>query len=46
MGPEQPTYKLDEILAADTLLIGRVAYESFAGPVAHGGGSSSRYRAR
>ncbi len=31
MGPEQEAYKLAEVLAADTLLIGRVTYESFAG---------------
>ncbi len=29
--PEQEHYKLDEILAADALLVGRVTYESFAG---------------
>ncbi len=31
MGPEQLRFKLDEILAADALLLGRVTYESFAG---------------
>jgi dihydrofolate reductase len=30
-GPEQLKYKLDEILEADVLLVGRVTYESFAG---------------
>jgi len=30
MGPEQLQYKLDEVLAAGSLLIGRVTYESFA----------------
>lgn len=30
MSPEQEQFKLDEVLAADTLLIGRVTYESFA----------------
>jgi dihydrofolate reductase len=30
-GPEQMQYKLEEVLAADILLIGRVTYESFAG---------------
>ncbi|MGH8985584.1 MAG: dihydrofolate reductase family protein [Acidimicrobiia bacterium] len=30
-GPEQEQYKLEEVLAADLLLIGRVTYESFAG---------------
>ncbi len=30
-GPESQQFKLDEVLAADTLLIGRVTYESFAG---------------
>lgn len=30
MGPEQQQYKLDEVLAADTLLLGRVTYEGFA----------------
>jgi dihydrofolate reductase len=30
-GPEQEQYKLDEVLEAETLLIGRVTYESFAG---------------
>jgi dihydrofolate reductase len=29
--PEQQQYKLDEVLAAESLLIGRVTYESFAG---------------
>lgn len=29
--PEQEEYKLQEVLAADVLLIGRVTYESFAG---------------
>ena len=31
LGPEQMQYKLDEVLAAETLLIGRVTYESFVG---------------
>lgn len=31
MGPEQEQYKLQEVLDADALLIGRVTYESFAG---------------
>ena len=31
MSPEQMKYKLDEVLAAELLLIGRVTYESFAG---------------
>ena len=31
MGPEQGKYKLDEVLDADALLLGRVTYESFAG---------------
>ena len=31
MGPEQMQYKLDEVLDAESLLIGRVTYESFAG---------------
>ena len=30
MGPEQLRYKLDEVLQAESLLIGRVTYESFA----------------
>src|SRR5437899_12846494 len=30
-GPEQEKYKLEETLAAEILLIGRVTYESFAG---------------
>lgn len=30
-GSEQMKYKLDEVLAAEVLLIGRVTYESFAG---------------
>jgi dihydrofolate reductase len=30
-GPEQVEYKFQEVLAADTLLVGRVTYESFAG---------------
>jgi dihydrofolate reductase len=30
-GPEQVEYKLEEVLAAELLLIGRVTYESFAG---------------
>lgn len=30
IGPEQNEYKLEEVLAADLLLIGRVTYESFA----------------
>ena len=30
MGPDQIQYKEDEVLAADSLLIGRVTYESFA----------------
>jgi dihydrofolate reductase len=36
--PEQEQYKLDEVLEAETLLIGRVTYESFAGawPTYHG----------
>jgi dihydrofolate reductase len=29
-GPEQLQYKLDEVLAAEALLLGRVTYESFA----------------
>ena len=31
MSDEQMTYKLDEVLEAESLLIGRVTYESFAG---------------
>jgi dihydrofolate reductase len=31
MGPEQLQYKLEETLEAESLLIGRVTYESFAG---------------
>jgi dihydrofolate reductase len=31
MGDEQLRYKLDEVLEAESLLIGRVTYESFAG---------------
>jgi dihydrofolate reductase len=31
MGPEQQQYKLDETLEAESLLIGRVTYESFLG---------------
>jgi dihydrofolate reductase len=31
MGPEQLAYKLAEVLEAESLLIGRVTYESFAG---------------
>ena len=31
MGPEQLQYKLEEVLEAESLLIGRVTYESFAG---------------
>ncbi|HZO58269.1 MAG TPA: dihydrofolate reductase family protein [Solirubrobacterales bacterium] len=31
MGPQQEQYKLEETLAADALLIGRVTYESFLG---------------
>jgi dihydrofolate reductase len=31
MGPEQLQYKLEEVLEAGSLLIGRVTYESFAG---------------
>jgi dihydrofolate reductase len=31
MGPEQERYKLDETLEAESLLIGRVTYEGFAG---------------
>lgn len=31
MSPEQLRYKLDEVLEAESLLIGRVTYESFAG---------------
>jgi dihydrofolate reductase len=31
MGDEQLQYKLDEVLEAESLLIGRVTYESFAG---------------
>lgn len=31
MGPEQLQYKLNEVLEAESLLIGRVTYESFAG---------------
>ena len=30
MGPEQLRYKLDEVLEVESLLIGRVTYESFA----------------
>jgi dihydrofolate reductase len=30
VGPEQMAYKLDEVLAAESLLIGRVTYEGFA----------------
>ncbi len=32
MSPEQFRYKLDEVLEAESLLIGRVVYESFAEP--------------
>ena len=32
---EQEQYKLQEVLEAETLLIGRVTYESFADRVAH-----------
>ncbi len=31
MGPEQERYKLDEALEAESHLLGRVTYESFAG---------------
>src|SRR5688500_8678859 len=31
IGEEQLQYKLDEVLEAESLLIGRVTYESFAG---------------
>src|SRR6266496_4216014 len=31
MGPEQLQYKLNQVLEAESLLIGRVTYESFAG---------------
>jgi dihydrofolate reductase len=31
MGPEQLQYKLDEVLEAESLLIGRVTYEGFSG---------------
>lgn len=31
MSPEQLAYKLEEVLEAESLLIGRVTYESFAG---------------
>src|SRR4051794_13770520 len=31
VGPEQMQYKFDEVAEADSLLIGRVTYESFAG---------------
>jgi dihydrofolate reductase len=31
MSPEQEQYKLDEVLAAESHLLGRVTYESFAG---------------
>jgi dihydrofolate reductase len=34
MSPEQLAYKLAETLEAQSLLIGRVTYESFAGPSA------------
>jgi dihydrofolate reductase len=30
MGPEQEKFKLDEVLAAESLLLGRVTYEGFA----------------
>jgi dihydrofolate reductase len=30
MGPDQEKFKLDEVLAADALLLGRVTYEGFA----------------
>ena len=30
MGPEQEQYKLDEVLAAESLLLGRVTYEGFS----------------
>ena len=30
MGPEQQQYKLDEVLEAESHLLGRVTYESFA----------------
>jgi dihydrofolate reductase len=30
MGPEQERYKLDEVLEADVLLLGRVTYEGFS----------------
>ena len=31
MGPDQQQYKLDEVLEAESQLLGRVTYESFAG---------------
>jgi dihydrofolate reductase len=31
IGPEQQKFKLDEVLASEALLLGRVTYESFAG---------------
>jgi len=30
MGPEQEQYKLDEVLASEALLLGRVTYEGFS----------------
>jgi dihydrofolate reductase len=30
MGPEQMQYKLDEVLAAESLLLGRITYEGFS----------------
>ena len=30
-GPEIEPYKFEEVVAAETLLVGRVTYESFAG---------------
>lgn len=35
MGPEQLEYKYDEVRSAESLLIGRVTYESFAGAWPH-----------
>src|SRR5215213_10741455 len=31
MGPQQESYKLDEVMEAEALLLGRVTYEGFAG---------------
>jgi dihydrofolate reductase len=38
MSPEQEQYKLDEVMEADSLLLGRVTYEGFAGAWPQRGG--------